>query len=56
VQKGSLRPQTIVVRCELLLRQNQVNVNCKGKGNGKVVPVLLFLTLHHALKAYWGGS
>jgi hypothetical protein len=25
----------------------------KGKGKGKVVPVLL-LTDHHAMKAYWG--
>jgi len=26
----------------------------KGKGKGKAVPVLLFLTQHHAMKAYWG--
>jgi hypothetical protein len=25
----------------------------EGKGKGKVVPVL-FLTEHHAMKAYWG--
>jgi hypothetical protein len=24
------------------------------KGKGKVVPVLVFLTEHHAMKAYWG--
>jgi len=24
------------------------------KGKGKVVPVLFFITDHHAMKAYWG--
>jgi hypothetical protein len=27
----------------------------KGKGKGKVVPVL-FLTEHNAMKAYWGSG
>jgi hypothetical protein len=27
----------------------------RGKGKGKVVPVLL-LTEHHAMKAYWGSG
>jgi hypothetical protein len=26
----------------------------KGKGEGKFLPVFLFLTEHHAKKAYWG--
>jgi len=26
----------------------------KVKVKGKVIPVLFFLTEHHALKAYWG--
>jgi hypothetical protein len=26
----------------------------KGQVKGKVVPVLFFLTEHHAMKAYWG--
>jgi hypothetical protein len=26
------------------------------KGNGKVVPVLLFFTEHHAMKTYWGSG
>jgi hypothetical protein len=27
----------------------------KGKGKGKVVPVL-FLTEHHTMQAYWGSG
>jgi hypothetical protein len=27
----------------------------KGKGEGKVIPVI-FLTEHHAMKAYWGAK
>jgi hypothetical protein len=28
----------------------------KVKGKVKVVPVLFFLTEHHAMKAYWGSE
>jgi hypothetical protein len=31
----------------------QTNTWMKGKGKGKIVPVI-FLTEHHAMKAYWG--
>jgi hypothetical protein len=30
-------------------------VKGKGKGKGKVLPVL-FLTEHHAMKAFWGSG
>jgi hypothetical protein len=33
-----------------------LNVILKGKGKGKIAPVLFLLTEHHAMKAYWGNG
>jgi hypothetical protein len=37
----------------LLGPQSRSGNGGKGKGKGKVVPVLSFLTQHHAIRAYW---
>jgi hypothetical protein len=41
------------VYLQCIARTDGAVMNCKGKG--KVVPVL-FLTEHHAMKAYWGSG
>jgi hypothetical protein len=39
---------------QFLLTIIPVTLLIKVKVKDKVVPVLLFLTEHHAMKAYWG--
>jgi len=39
----------------ILKKYATITAVIKGKYQGKVVPVL-FLTEHHAMKAYWGSG